>query len=101
MSASGSTPVIPIGVYVRVWLGLLLIVAVEVLLAYYAHVGTGALVAMLLALALLEAGIGVWYFMHVKYERRILLWSLVLLLAIIFMMNQVWPDAFRLHSLHH
>ena len=51
--------------------------------------------------ALLEAGIGVWYFMHVKYERRILLWSLVLLLAIILMMNQVWPDAFRLHSLHH
>lgn len=101
MTTSDVTTGVPLKVYVWVWLGLLLIVAVEVGLTYYGHLGTVALVAALLALALLEASIGVWYFMHVKYERRILLASLVLFVVIMLMMNQLWSDAFRLRSLHH
>jgi hypothetical protein len=38
--------------------------------------------------------------MHLKYDRPILLWSFVLsVLFVLLMMNQVWPDAYRMVSL--
>jgi cytochrome c oxidase subunit IV len=87
-------------VYVIVWLGLLLIVAVEVALTR-ANLSPGTLLAALLGLAFLEAGLAVLYFMHLKYERRILFWSLIpALLFVLFMLNQLWWDAVRLRSLH-
>jgi cytochrome c oxidase subunit IV len=53
-----------------------------------------------LALAFLEAAIAVWYFMHLKYERAALVWSMLPAFAfVIFMMDHIWPDAFRLLSL--
>ena len=86
--------------YVAVWLGLLLIVAAEVALTY-AGLPTGTLLAALLVLALVEAGLGLMYFMHLKYERRTLFWSLIPALIFVFlMMNQFWSDAYRLRSLH-
>ena len=86
--------------YVAVWLGLLLIVGVEVALTY-AGLPTGILLSALLALALVEAALGVLYFMHLRYERRALFWSLIPALIFVFiMMNQFWSDAQRLRSLH-
>lgn len=86
--------------YVAVWLGLLLIVGVEVALTY-AGLPTGILLSALLALALVEAALGVLYFMHLRYERRALFWSLIPALIFVFiMMNQFWTDAQRLRSLH-
>jgi cytochrome c oxidase subunit 4 len=86
--------------YVAVWLGLLLIVGVEVALTY-AGLPTGILLSALLALALVEAALGVLYFMHLRYERRALFWSLIPALIFVFiMMNQFWSDAHRLRSLH-
>jgi cytochrome c oxidase subunit IV len=86
--------------YVVVWVGLMLIVAVEVALTY-AGLPAGTLVAALLALALLEAGLGVMYFMHLRYERPSLFWSLIPGLIFVFiMMNHLWRDAHRLISLH-
>jgi cytochrome c oxidase subunit IV len=85
-------------VYISVWLGMLLIVAIEAALAY-AHVAAGALVSALLVLAFLEAAIALRYFMHLKYEVPMLFWTLIpgLLLAF-FMMNQFWADASRLNT---
>lgn len=86
--------------YVAIWLGLLLIVGAEVALTY-AGLSAGTLLAALLALALMEAGLGVLYFMHLRYERRILFWSLIPALIFVFlMMNQFWSDAHRLRLLH-
>jgi cytochrome c oxidase subunit IV len=86
--------------YVAVWLSLLLIVAAEVALTY-AGLPAGTLLAALLALALVEAALGVMYFMHLRYERRTLFWSLIPALIFVFiMMNQFWSDAHRLRSLH-
>ena len=91
-AGSGSASMRP---YVIVWLGLLLIVAVEVGLTY-AGLSTGSLLAALLALAIIEAAIGLMYFMHLRFERR-LLWTLVPGLIFVFLfMNHIWPDAFRL-----
>ena len=95
-----STPGPGMRLYVAVWLGLLLIVAAEVALTY-AGLSTRTLLAALLVLALVEAGLGLMYFMHLKYERRTLFWSLIPALIFVFlMMNQFWSDAYRLRSLH-
>jgi heme/copper-type cytochrome/quinol oxidase subunit 4 len=82
--------------YVLVWLGLLAIVALEVILTI-AHLRTGILLAGLLALAGIEAALGLMYFMHLRYERRSFALSLILAVLItVVLMDQFWFDAFRL-----
>jgi cytochrome c oxidase subunit IV len=82
--------------YIMIWVALLVIVGAEVGLTYM-HLSTGTQLAALLVLAFIEAGLGVMYFMHLKYERAILFWSLVpTLLFVLFMMDHLWPDALRL-----
>ncbi len=83
-------------VYVVVWVGLILIVGIEVVLTYE-HLPAGRLLASLLVLALIEAGLGVMYFMHLKYERPSLFWSLIpyLIFALV-LMDHFWADALRL-----
>jgi cytochrome c oxidase subunit IV len=86
--------------YVTVWIGLLLIVGVEVALTY-AGMPAGTLLVALLSLASLEAGLGVMYFMHLRYERRILFWSLIPgLISVLLLFNHLWRDAARMISLH-
>ena len=85
--------------YIPIWIGLLCIAGVEVFLTYRGfpiHV----LLTLLLILAFIEAGIALLYFMHLKYDRPLLLWSFVLsVLFVLTMMNQIWPDAFRMISI--
>ena len=94
MPATSSTPGMKRAVLI--WAGLLLLVAAEVGVTY-ARLGTAAQLVLLLLLAFLEAGIALMYFMHLRYERRILFWSLIppLLFALV-MLDQIWPDAHRL-----
>jgi caa(3)-type oxidase subunit IV len=86
-------------VYLAVWGALLVIVAIEVSLAY-AHVSTGRLLVMLLMLAVLEGGIAVRYFMHLRYDPPLLFWTVIpaVVFALI-MMNQLWADAHRVSAL--
>jgi cytochrome c oxidase subunit IV len=87
--------------YVLVWISLLSIVGIEVFLTYRGF-ATHVLLAGLLLLAFIEAGIGLLYFMHLKYDRPILLWSFVLsIVFVLLMMNQIWPDAYRMVSIGH
>jgi caa(3)-type oxidase subunit IV len=82
--------------YVVVYLALLAIVALEVVVTV-SHPASGWLLAGLLVLALLEAGLGLLYFMHLKYERRTLMWSVILAVGIaVVLMDHFWLDAFRL-----
>ena len=82
--------------YVVVWIGLILIVGLEVFLTYE-RLPAGTLLPCLLGLALIEAALGVMYFMHLKYERRALFWSLIPYLLFAFvLMDHFWPDALRL-----
>jgi cytochrome c oxidase subunit 4 len=85
--------------YAVLWAGLLGIVIVEVLLTY-AHLRLLALTVSLIALALVEAGVALMYFMHLKYERRILFWSLIpALVFVLVMFDHFWPDALRVRSM--
>ena len=79
-----------------VWIGLLVIVGVEVA-ATYARLAVGIQLAVLLALAVLEAGLALLYFMHLRYERPSLFWSLIpALVIVLLLMDHFWPDAVRL-----
>jgi cytochrome c oxidase subunit IV len=96
MAATTSRQTPGMKAYVVVWVGLLLIVTVEVSLTYR-HLGAGTLLASLLVLAVVEAGLGLLHFMHLRYERPVLFWSLIpYLVFALFMMDHVWPDALRL-----
>ena len=98
MSAA-SSPSPGMRFYVVLWAGLLGIVLVEVLLTY-AQLRPLALAIALVALALIEAGVALMYFMHLKYERRILFWSLIpALVFVLVMFDHFWPDALRVRSM--
>ena len=87
------------GFYVGIWIGLLCIAGLEVFLTYRG-LSTHALLASLLLLAMIEAAIGVLYFMHLKFERRVMMWSILLsIVFVLLMMNQIWPDAYRMTSI--
>jgi heme/copper-type cytochrome/quinol oxidase subunit 4 len=61
---------------------------------------THGLLVSLLVLAFIEAGIGLLYFMHLRYEKPNLFWSLVpAVIFVLFMMNHIWPDAYRMLNL--
>jgi len=99
MAAMESTTGPGTRLYVGIWIGLLAIVGVEVALTY-AGLAPGVLLTALLALAVVEAGIGVMFFMHLKYERRPLFWSLIPgLIFVLLLMNHLWRDAARMVSL--
>jgi cytochrome c oxidase subunit IV len=87
------------GFYVGVWIGLLCIAGLEVFLTYRG-LSSHALLASLLLLAVIESAIGVLYFMHLKFERRVMMWSILLsIIFVLLMMNQIWPDAYRMTTI--
>jgi caa(3)-type oxidase subunit IV len=87
--------------YAAVWFVLLCIVALEVFVTYR-NLSAHGLLAVLLVLAIIEAGIGLLYFMHLKYDRPILMWSFVIsIVFVLLMMNQMWPDAYRMLNISH
>jgi cytochrome c oxidase subunit 4 len=88
-----------IGRYVGIWIGLICIAGIEVFLTYRGF-SAQALLVTLFSLAIIEAGIGLAYFMHLKYESASLVWTLIpAVIFVLLMMNQIWPDAYRLASL--
>jgi cytochrome c oxidase subunit IV len=85
--------------YIAIWVGLLCIVGIETFLTSM-NLSTQGLLASLLVLAFIEAGIALLYFMHLKYEKPNLFWSLVpAVIFVLFMMNHIWPDAHRMLNL--
>jgi heme/copper-type cytochrome/quinol oxidase subunit 4 len=85
--------------YIAIWVGLLCIVGIETFLTSM-NLSTHGLLVSLLVLAFLEAGIALLYFMHLKYEKPNLFWSLVpAVIFVLFMMNHFWPDAYRMLNL--
>jgi heme/copper-type cytochrome/quinol oxidase subunit 4 len=85
--------------YVLVWAGLICIVVVEVVLTY-AGLTAPALLLALLSLAFIEAALALLYFMHLRYERPSLFWTLIpALVFVLVLFDHLWPDAFRLTSM--
>ena len=79
-----------------VYLAILALSGLQVLLAYQHSQGSQLLVRML-AVALIQAGLGVMYFMHLRNEQRNLRLALIpATIFVVLMMNMIWSDSFRL-----
>jgi caa(3)-type oxidase subunit IV len=75
---------------------ILALAGLQVVLAYQHTQGTQLMLRML-AVAVIQAGFGVMYFMHLHNERRSLLLALIpATVFVLLMMNMIWSDSFRL-----
>ena len=88
-----------VAMLVALWAAVVVIAGLEVL-ATYRHPPMPALIATLLALAAVQAFLGLMFFMHLRHERAMLGWTLVgVLLFVLALMNMLWPDALRVFRL--
>ncbi len=81
---------------VIVYFAILALSGVQVALAYQ-HAQGSQLFVRMLAVALIQAGLGVMYFMHLRDEQRNLRLALIpVTIFVVLMMNMIWSDSFRL-----
>jgi cytochrome c oxidase subunit 4 len=86
--------------FVGVWLAVIAVNLAELLVAWKMP-DTRVLFGILMTLGLVAAGLVMAFFMHLKYERRSLVLSLVpVLIFVLFMTIEMFPDSSRLHKMH-
>ena len=82
-----------------VYIVILALSGLQIVLAYQHAEGSRLLVRML-AVALIQAGLGVTYFMHLRDEQRNLKFALIpATIFVLLMMNMFWSDSFRLEHM--
>src|SRR3712207_8262408 len=85
--------------FLKVLGGLLVLTLVEVLLAYF-EVPPAVMLAIVMGLSLVKAGLIMGYFMHLRFERMSLVLTLVPALVVcICLLFVFFPDSFRLNRL--
>src|SRR3954451_19711236 len=99
MSAPGSNDT-SIKPFVAVWLTVIGVNLLELFAAFRVG-GSKYLFVILMFLALVAAGLVLAFFMHLRYERRSLVLSLIpALVFVLFMTIEMFPDSSRLHRMH-
>jgi caa(3)-type oxidase subunit IV len=79
-----------------VYVCILALAGLQIVLAYRHAEGAQLLVRML-AVAFIQAALGVMYFMHLRDEQRNLKLALIPgTIFVLLMMNMIWSDSFRL-----
>ena len=79
-----------------VYICILALSGLQIVLAYQHAPGAQLLIRML-AIALIQAGLAVMYFMHLLDERKNLRLALIpATIFVLLMMNMIWSDSFRL-----
>jgi cytochrome c oxidase subunit 4 len=84
--------------FMWVWVWLVIITGVEVYLAYE-HLNPTTMLLLLIGMSVVKAGLIMSYFMHLRFEKASLVWTLVP--AVIFciaMMTIIFPDGERLRD---
>ncbi len=78
-----------------VWFCLLGLTAVEVFLAYE-QLELKVMLVLLMTLSIVKASLIIAYFMHLRYERQSLVWSLMpALIFVVGMLFVMFPDSVR------
>ena len=81
---------------VTVWLGLLGLTGVEVFLAYE-RLSLHLMLTLLMGLSFIKAGLIMAYFMHLRFEKRSLVLTLVpTMIIVISLLTIFFPDGVRL-----
>jgi cytochrome c oxidase subunit 4 len=82
-----------------VWFWLVLITFVEVFLAYI-KLGVTTMLILLLAFSVVKAALIIAYFMHLRFEKRSLVWTLIPAMVVtICLLSVFFPDSLRLLEL--
>jgi cytochrome c oxidase subunit 4 len=82
--------------YLVVYVVIIAISALQILIAY-SNVEGSRIFFRMLGLAIVQAGLAITFFMHMKSEKRNLaLFLLPATLFVLAMMNMLWSDSFRL-----
>ena len=86
-------------IFLFVWFWLLALTGGEVLLAYQ-QLQLKVMLILLMGLSIIKASLIISYFMHLRYERRSLVLTLMpALVFVIGMLFAVFPDSLRLLSM--
>ena len=80
----------------KIWIGLIGLTLVEVLLAYFQLAGVLVMLAILLALSAIKAGMIMMSFMHLQFDHKHLKWVVVIPAGacILIMCFYFFPDAY-------
>jgi cytochrome c oxidase subunit 4 len=85
--------------FLMVWLCLLAFTAAEVFLAYK-QLALRLMLTLLMGASIIKATLIMSYFMHLRYERRTLVLTLIpALLFVLIMMVVMFPDSLRLYHM--
>jgi cytochrome c oxidase subunit 4 len=96
-NATGYVHVEPKKPFMIVWAFLLAFTAVETMLAYQ-RFELKVMLALLMTLSIVKAALIISYFMHLRYDRPSLAWTLMpALIFVILMMFVIFPDSVRLY----
>ena len=92
--AAGSTKL-----FLWVWFWLLALTGVEVFLAYK-QLGVKLMLTLLMGLSIIKASLIISYFMHLRYERRSLVLTLMpALVFVVVLLFAFFPDSLRLFQM--
>ena len=85
----------------KIWIGLLILTAIEVVLAYVQIAGVMVMLVILLALSLIKAGMIMAQFMHLSFDHKHLTYIVVVpaVICILVLCGYAFPDSFRLLEL--
>ena len=89
------------GQYFWVWGALLVLTAIEVVLAYKQVFGAVRMLEVLLILSVIKSALIIGYFMHLKFERALMRWMLMVSVVACFVIMYFFffPDADRVRDL--
>ena len=89
------------GQYFWVWGALLVLTAIEVVLGYRQIFAPVRMLEVLLVLSVIKSALIIGYFMHLKFETKIMRWMLVLSVTTCFIIMYFFffPDADRIIKL--
>ena len=83
-------------IFLYVWFWLLALTGVEVYLAYL-HLGVKLMLTLLMGLSIIKASLIISYFMHLRYEKRSLVLTLMpAMVFVIVLLFAFFPDSLRL-----
>jgi cytochrome c oxidase subunit 4 len=83
---------------ITVWGGLLFLTAIEIFLGYI-HLNPYLMLILLIGLSIIKAALIVAYFMHMKFEKKTFIYTVVpVMIVLLFLFAILFPDGKRLHD---
>ncbi len=85
------------GLFIKVWVALLVLTLVEILLAYI-QLAQGMMITLLMGLSLVKTALIMAFFMHLKFDKPALSWLLCvpMVACLLIMVGYFFPDSYRI-----